>query len=95
MKRPIFCVLGTLMASAAIASAAITTFSYTQTDSVTGAGARCRGGDGAGPVLVDNFSVEGLIEFDEANIAIIPEPGIMSLIALSGIALILRRRNHR
>jgi len=51
---------GNTMATAAIGQPLEFGFGWRDRDSVTG-----------GPVLVDNFNVQGLLEFDEANIALV------------------------
>ena len=48
-----------------------------------------------GPVLIDSFQVEGLLEFDEGAIVLIPEPGTFSLLGLAGVALVFFRRRRR
>lgn len=48
----------------------------------------------SGTVLVDNFSFLGLLEYDEANISIVPEPTTFLLAAFGvlGVATMFRRR---
>ena len=59
-----------------------------------GFGWRDNGSLTGGPVLIDSFQVEGILEFDEGTIALIPEPGTFSLLGLAGVALFFRRRRR-
>jgi hypothetical protein len=60
-----------------------------------GFGWRDNGSLTGGPVLIDSFQVEGLLEFDEGAIVLIPEPGTFSLLGLAGVALVFSRRRRR
>ncbi|MBL50168.1 MAG: hypothetical protein CMP28_14645 [Roseibacillus sp.] len=59
-----------------------------------GFGWRDNGSLTGGPVLIDSFRVEGLLQVDEDAIFLVPEPGAFSLLGLAGIALFVRRRRR-
>ncbi len=46
-------------------------------------------------MLIDNFHVEGLLEFDEGSVQLIPEAGTFSLLGLSGASMVFFRRRKR
>jgi hypothetical protein len=60
-----------------------------------GFGGRDNGTLTGGPVLIDNFHVEGLLEFDEGSVQLIPEAGTFSLLGLSGASMVFFRRRKR
>jgi hypothetical protein len=60
-----------------------------------GFGWRDNGSLTGGPVLIDSFHVEGILEFDEGAIVLIPEPSTFSLLGLAGVVLVFFRRRRR
>ena len=72
---------GNTVATAAIGQPLEFSFGWRDNSSITG-----------GPVLVDNFNVQGLLEFDEADITLVPEPTALSLLCLAMATLFRRSR---
>ena len=55
-------------------------------------GWRDRGALTSGAVLVDNFTVGGLLIADEATLTLVPEPSAIGALALAGLLALARRR---